>query len=106
VKLLVSILAVFVLALCLTATASGKKRWPKPPAWWINSPGMKCVRYIESKNGAASTNLYGMLDGWGEAGGRGSAWNASPAEQHYRAWLLWRRYGMSAWCPWDGCCPT
>lgn len=97
------ILAVLTL---LLATEADAKRWPKPPSWWLNSPGMKCVRNIESGNGRASRNLYGMLDGWAEAGGRGSAWNASYEEQHYRAWLLWRRYGMSAWCPWDGCCPT
>jgi len=64
---------------------------------------MVCVRERESGNGEASRNVYGMLDGWQAAGGRGSAWNASRAEQDYRAWLLWRRYGVGAWRPYDGC---
>ena len=89
----------------LVPTAEAKK-WPRPPSWWLNSPGMKCVRTIESGNGRASNNLYGMLDGWAVAGGQGEARYASYAEQHYRAWRLWRMYGMKAWCPWDGCCPT
>ena len=84
--------------------SAGARRWPSPPAWWLNSSYMTCVRIRESGNGRASSNLYGMLAGWSEAGGSGSAWSASRAEQHYRAWLLWRRYGMRPWCPWDGCC--
>jgi hypothetical protein len=102
VRVLAVATAVFGLA-CSTAEA---KKYPTPPSWWINSPGMKCVRTIESSNGRASSNLYGMLDGWAVAGGKGEARYASREEQHYRAWLLWKRYGMSAWCPWDGCCPT
>ena len=98
------VLAASVVALVLAIPAQAK-RWPEPPSWWKYSSYMTCVRVRESGNGRASTNLYGMLDGWREAGGYGSAWRATAAEQHYRAWLLWRRFGCHApWGRYDGCC--
>jgi len=101
------ILVLTLLALCLTPAASAK-RWPTPPSWWLNSADMRCVRSIESGNGTTSTNLYGMKDAWPEVGGAGGktgAWHASFAEQHYRAWLFWKRHGCHAgWHYWDGCC--
>jgi len=68
-----------------------------------------CIRQAESGNGTTSRNVYGMLDGWAQADGHGSAAAASRAEQDYRAWLLWcwaRRTfgdGYAAWHPYDGC---
>jgi hypothetical protein len=70
---------------------------------------MECVRTHESGNGRYSRNIYGMLDGWAQAGGRGKPEDATRAEQDYRAWLLFnwaaRRYGSgtAAWRPYDGC---
>ena len=94
----------FLLALAaLEAPALGARAWPRPPAWWLQSDFMRCVRAVESANGRTSSNVYGMLDGWRVAGGSGSAGAATRAEQDYRAWLLWRRYGTGAWRPWDGC---
>lgn len=71
---------------------------------------MNCVRIHESHNGAdpkAHGNIYGMISphgGWDDVGGLGFAGDHSRAEQNYRAWLLWRKYGMSPWCQYDGCC--
>jgi hypothetical protein len=70
---------------------------------WRAGAFARCVRARESSNGRASRNLYGMLDGWIVAGGDGDAAEASIAEQDYRAWRLWRRYGDSPWRPYDGC---
>lgn len=71
----------------------------------MNSRDMIAVRKCESGNGKGGRNLYGMLDGWAEVGGKGSAWGAPVAEQHYRAWLFWKRHGCHAgWGVWDGCC--
>jgi len=75
----------------------------RAPASWIASDFARCVRARESSNGRGSRNLYGMLDGWTVAGGRGEASAAPVREQHYRAWLLWRRFGDAPWRPWDGC---
>lgn len=103
-RVLLASLVALVLALMLALPAQAK-RWPSPPSWWLNSPNMVCVRLHESGNGRGSSNLYGMLEGWGAAGGSGSARYASRAEQHYRAWLLWKRYGCHApWGRYDGCC--
>jgi len=77
--------------------------WPTPPAWFVHSPVLACIELRESGDGRASSNLYGMLDGWAAAGGRGTAASASPAEQLYRAWLLYSRFGWSPWRPYDGC---
>jgi hypothetical protein len=73
---------------------------------WVHSTFAQCVRLRESHNGAdpnAHGNIYGMQDGWQAAGGSGRAGAASRAEQNYRAYLLWRRYGVSPWRPYDGC---
>lgn len=86
-----------------SSTAQHPQRWPKPPAAWLHGAFATCVRLRESGNGRDSRNLYGMLEGWAAAGGHGDAADASVAEQHYRAWLLFRRYGVSPWRPYDGC---
>ena len=57
----------------------------------------------ESTDGAGSSNLYGMLDGWAAAGGTDSAWGASPGEQLYRAWVLWNMDGWGPWATAPGC---
>ena len=79
------------------------RHWPDPPGWWLHSSFANCVRTRESGNGRASSNLYGMLEGWQAAGGKGNAGNATRAEQDYRAWILYRRYGTAPWRPYDGC---
>lgn len=84
--------------LLVTPTARATERFPKPPAWWLNGPGA-CVRTWESGDGRASANLYGMLDGWRVARGRGVAGRASRAEQDYRAWRLYLRFGWNPWRP-------
>ena len=91
-------------AVALAGIRSAQARhWPDPPGWWLHSSFANCVRTRESGNGRASSNLYGMLEGWQAAGGKGNAGNATRAEQDYRAWILYRRYGTSPWRPYDGC---
>ena len=91
-------------AVALAGIRSAQARhWPDPPGWWLHSSFANCVRTRESGNGRASSNLYGMLEGWQAAGGKGNAGNATRAEQDYRAWILYSRYGTSPWRPYDGC---
>lgn len=99
---------VLLIAVLMLPPVAQARKWPTPPGWWMNSKDMVAVRRCESSNGTSSTNLYGMIDAWPEVGGAGGkygAWHASRAEQHYRAWLFWRRHGCHAgWGVWDGCC--
>lgn len=83
--------------------ATQASAWPRPPSSWLHSRFAECVRQRESGNGSGSSNIYGMLDGWAVAGGRGRAGDATRAEQDYRAYRLWQRYGASPWRPYDGC---
>lgn len=89
-------------ALVLCGSASGVaygRRWPTPPTWWVHSA--HCIAVHESGDGtnpAAHGNIYGMLAGWAVVGGVGQPGSATRAEQTYRAWLLYRRYG---WAPWS-----
>jgi hypothetical protein len=97
------------MAATLTGTiqaAAAARHWPDPPASWLHSSTVTCIRIRESGNGVGSPNLYGMLAvTWAALGGTGWAGNASRSEQDYRAWLLWNRQGCSqAWGRWDGCC--
>lgn len=95
-----------VLALWLFGGAAHSESFPAPPKAWLNGEFAKCVRLRESHNGkdpAARGNIYGMLDGWAEAGGTGRAGDHSRAEQDYRAYRLYRRYGVWPWRPYDHC---
>ena len=86
--------------------AAPPPKWPAPPAWWLRGDFATCVRLRESHDGhdpRAHGNIYGMQSGWAAAGGRGFAGNASRAEQDYRAYRLWKLYGVSPWRPYDGC---
>lgn len=93
-----------VIALCLVFVGIASARhWPSPPGWWLNSQFAQCVRQHESGNGTTTRNIYGMQAGWAVAGGSGWAGDATRAEQNYRAYLLFKRYGDGAWRPYDGC---
>lgn len=72
------------------------------PAWWL--PGALCVHRHESTdwhivNPPYSGGMQFTTYTWQSVGGRGIAAWASPAEQLYRAWLVWRRDGGS-WREW------
>src|SRR5215470_14781773 len=105
------VLAVFLLGVAVGFVLGGvRAAWGassppvrRAPAAWVASDFARCVRARESSNGRGSSNLYGMLDGWRVAGGRGYAGDAPIVEQHYRAWRLWRMLGDAPWRPYDGC---
>jgi len=88
------------LAAAVVASASGA--YPHYPAWWLSQAA--CIRRHE---GTWTTNTgngyYGayqfLLSTWATVGGHGYPSTASPAEQTYRAWLVWRRDGGS-WREW------
>ena len=50
--------------------------------------------------------MYELVDPtWRSLGGQGWAGDASRAEQDYRAYMLWKRYGChQPWGRYDGCC--
>lgn len=74
--------------------------WPVP-AWWL--PGALCVHRLESTdwhiaNGPYANGMQFTLSTWESVGGTAAGWRwASPAEQMYRSYLLWRSQG---WAPW------
>ena len=75
-------------------------RWPDPPAWWTRAAA--CVHRYESTDwhdhGSLSSGGYQFLDStWRAVGGHGRAGDATVGEQTYRAWLLYREVGWSAW---------
>jgi hypothetical protein len=85
--------------LCLPAPAAA---WPVPPNWWLRQAA--CIRAHEGWWTAATGNgYYGayqfLPSTWRSVGGRGLPSAAAPAEQTYRAWLVWSRDGGS-WREW------
>ena len=69
-----------------------------PPAWWLSQAA--CIRSHEGWWTANTGNgYYGayqfLLSSWRSVGGHGYPHLASPAEQTYRAWLVWKRDGGS-----------
>jgi hypothetical protein len=80
--------------------------WPQPPAWFL--PDIACIERGESHDGHdpnANGNLFGMLDGWGQAGGSYPVGGHSYHEQLYRAWVLYNwasepAQGGNGWSPW------
>jgi hypothetical protein len=98
--------AAIVAALSLVTTAVAK-HWPDPPAWWMHSTQMVCVRYRESKDGRASPNIYEIQGPNATASDGDYDWlyGAPREEQDYLAWLIWKRSGChQPWGRYDGCC--
>lgn len=110
---------VLTIAVCwpLSTKAAGKPRWPtskaaqrwKPDRQWLR--GAFCVHRHESVDwhraytdwtGAPSPYSGGfqfLASTWRAAGGIGHAYQWSPREQFYRAWITWLRAGRS-WSQW------
>jgi hypothetical protein len=119
VKLKLVPLAVAVAALTLTATATpattrhhaavtSQKSWPVPHGWhaphaWL--VGAICVHSHESGdwhivNPPYANGFQFTLGTWIRAGGVASSWaSASPREQVYRAWIIWRG-DSGSWREW------
>jgi hypothetical protein len=84
------------------------RRW-HPPSWWLAQA--LCVHRHESVDwhragvdylGRPSPYYGGMqflVSTWRRAGGIGLPSSASPREQLYRAWIIWRANGGS-WREW------
>lgn len=69
------------------------------PAWWLRQAA--CIAWYESRNGAASPNIYQFEWGtYASVGGVGDPSLASRSEQTYRAWLVYQRDGGS-WREWS-----
>jgi len=75
------------------------RHWPDPPGWWTRAA--MCVHSYESTDWHAEGYFSGgfqFLDStWQAVGGHGRAGYASVPEQIYRAWLLYRQVGWTAW---------
>lgn len=110
--LIITMLAVAHLA--PTASAHTYPSWPmprtwRPPAAWL--PGAMCVHRHESVDwhragidwrGNRSPYYGGMqflVSTWRRAGASGLPSDATPREQLYRAWVIWRSHGGS-WSEW------
>lgn len=80
-------------------------RPPTPwPSWWATQAA--CIRWQESRGiwttatGNGYWGAYQFLIGtWTSVGGKGLPSAATPFEQTYRAWLVWKRDGGS-WREW------
>lgn len=85
------------------------KRW-HAPRWWLaqavcvheHEGAWNAIGYVRGRP-TYGGGMQFMLSTWHAAGGRGSSlWDiarASPREQLYRAWLVWKRDGGS-WREW------
>lgn len=73
------------------------------PNWWYRQA--VCIHRHESTNWRAATGngFFGgfqfMLGTWHRVGGHGYPHLASPNEQYFRTWLIWRQDGGS-WREW------
>lgn len=90
------------LLLAFTSTAFAYPKGWRAARWWL--PQAICIHQHEGAWNANTGNGYfgGMqfvLSTWQSVGGRGRPDLASPKEQLYRAWLVYRRDG-SSWREW------
>ena len=94
----VAVIAV-VAAAGIHGAAAARHQWPDPPAWWARAAA--CVHQYESRDwhqrGYFSGGYQFLDTTWWSVGGHGRAADASPAEQTYRAWLLYCHVGWTAW---------
>lgn len=96
------ILTLYLLAAAALAHARPMPRSWHAPRWWLAQA--LCVHHREGAWNAETGNGYsGGLQftpyTWASVGGVGRASAASPREQLYRAWLVWKRDGGS-WAEW------
>src|SRR4051812_20824297 len=89
-------------------TSQRALRWRPPPRWIYQA---WCIHRHESVDwkrrwvdwrGAPSLYAGGMQflqSTWRGAGGTGEPWQATPREQVYRAFIVWKRDGRS-WREW------
>ena len=104
-------IAASVIAVCL-ASPPAVVAAPMPlglhaPAWWL--PQAVCVHEHEGAwNDNTGNGYYGgmqfTLGTWRSVGGSGQPDRATPREQLYRAWLVWKRDGGS-WREWSSRIP-
>lgn len=88
-------------ALALALPSPVPARW-HAPKWWL--PGALCIhRHEGAFNANTGNGYYGgfqfLLSTWQSVGGHVRPDLASPREQLYRAWLVYRRDGNS-WREW------
>ena len=84
-----------------TLAALRRARYPEP-SWWLGQAA--CIRSHEGTwTDNTGNGYYGsyqfLLSTWRSVGGRGYPYEASPTEQTFRAWLVWKRDGGS-WREW------
>ena len=95
-------MAAFVLSTTQAVSAQVPKGW-SPGSGWLQ--GAMCVHSHESTdwhihNPPYANGFQFMYGTWLSAGGSPSTWiTASPREQLYRAWIVWKRDGYS-WREW------
>lgn len=82
------------------ATCAPPTPWP---AWWYSQAMCihrhEAVDWHEASNPSSRGGMQIQYGTWASVGGRGDPADASPAEQLYRAYLIWKRDGGS-WREW------
>jgi len=90
------------------AVAGSAAAYPVYPASWLRQA--RCIHHFEVYGHEGRADEWTVVGGgsggfqftqrtWESVGGRGSPSGASPAEQTYRAYLVWKRDGGS-WREW------
>jgi hypothetical protein len=100
--------ALLVTLLLASTAAAAKPRLHRFPHWWYRQA--VCIHRHEASwtnhgvtwDGKPSPYFGGfqfLLGTWHHAGGRGFPDKASPNEQYFRAWIVWRqsRHSWSQW---------
>lgn len=93
-----------------SAKSAVRGSWPVPKAWRAKKltswyPGALCIHQHESSDWHIHNEPYAggfqfMLGTWMRAGGSPSTWfTATPREQFYRAYMIWKQDGGS-WREW------
>jgi len=98
------VLATVLVTLLLATTASAAKRpLHRFPHWWYRQA--ICIHRHESVDWRAATGngYYGgmqfLLSTWRRAGGHGYPHHATPNEQYFRAWVIWKM-NHGSWREW------
>ena len=82
-----------------------EQRWYRAAYSRVPAATLRSIAFCESRNdpraiggGGLYRGLFQMtFDIWGAVGGKGDPAAASPAEQYYRAALVYTRYGSGQW---------
>lgn len=96
-------IASLILYLAIAGIGKAQTRLHRFPHWWylqaVCIHRKEAINWHEKRNPLSRGGMQIVWGTWRSVGGHGDPADATPNEQYWRAWLIWRRDG-GHWYEW------